>query len=78
MSKKNKPILTSKRFNKTDGVQQYILLVKCMGKPDACAMSTYQRHENIFGKNGSCMKKEIKKTNDGCVYCNISICKRTF
>ena len=50
MSKKNKPILTSKIFNKTDGVQQYILLVKCIGKPDAFSMSTYQRHENIFGK----------------------------
>ena len=31
-----------------------------MGKPDACTMSTYQRHENIFGKNGSCMKKGDK------------------
>ena len=78
MSKKYKPVLTSKIFNKPDKVHQYVRLIKFTGKP-LCLMCKYQWYENIFEhKRVNVWNRKIKQTNHGCAYCDVAICKKYF
>ena len=75
-SKKKKPVLTNKRFNKPDEVHQYVRLGKCTGKPE-CVMCKYQWYEKIFvNKRFGVWNRETKRTNHGCAYCDVALCKK--
>ena len=62
ISKKKKPVLTSKRLNNPYEVHQKFQLVKCTSKT-ACVICKYKWCEEIFEKWGVCMENG-DKTNE--------------
>ena len=56
----------------------YVQLENCTGMT-ACVVCKYQRYENIFeNKRLGVWKRYIKRTNHGCAYCDVALCKRHF
>jgi hypothetical protein len=72
------PELPAERFEKPEELHKYGRVVDRDAKPECCFCTYIWKMKRYHGEQVGAWRKEIERSNFGCLHCNIPLCQFQF